>query len=236
MAASVDLVDFYGANSGWQIGKRTVLVEGTTDAHLIALAVKLEMRRIGVNLFDDHFRVVAAGRGRRGGTNAVIRQLVTLRNLARVNLTPGGRPRYRFIGLFDNDWAGRDAIAFARGLDGSIREFQDVFLLKPTMPVSGNFDPKSLAAQSHELNSGVDNLDWEMEDLLSNESVEGFLAQHPEALVGSSRCLDKVHREFTRKGKMNLHSYIISRNRWGDVTGVVDLVRALRFYLALPPI
>ena len=76
----------------------------------------------------------------------MIRELVGLRAIARTYLLPNDRSRYRFIGLFDTDRAGRLAVRAAQDIDTSLLEYKDVFRLHPVMPMTGNLDPKSLKA------------------------------------------------------------------------------------------
>ncbi|HET9904090.1 MAG TPA: hypothetical protein VFQ27_10375, partial [Xanthobacteraceae bacterium] len=83
---------------------------------LIELAARLECKATGAELLAD-LAIVPAGVGDRGGTQGVIRELVCLRGYARTCLSQNGRPLYRFVGLFDNDKAGRQAVGAARNLD-----------------------------------------------------------------------------------------------------------------------
>jgi hypothetical protein len=56
-------------------------------------------------------------------------------------------PRYRFVAIFDDDRAGRQAVRAAREWDHSIIEFKDVFRLRPIMPMTPNADPTVLERQ-----------------------------------------------------------------------------------------
>lgn len=68
-----------------------MLVEGTSDVTLFGLAADHYFRKHRKALLAD-MAIVAAGEGDRGGTHGVIRELVTLRSLAAVHLSPTGRP------------------------------------------------------------------------------------------------------------------------------------------------
>ena len=166
----VDPVALYAMYLGFVIRPRTVLVEGTTDVDLFQLAAHLERRATGIELLGGDLAFVAAGERERGGTRGVIRELVCLRGLGRASLLQNGRPRYRFIGLFDNDKAGKLAVKAARELDSTILEYKDVFRLWPVMPLSGNLDPTSLKKTFEQANSNFKGLDWELEDLLPEDS------------------------------------------------------------------
>ena len=150
MAQELDTVAIYGRSLGWKLRRRTILVEGTSDVEFFKIAVRLELQKSGVNLFGNDLAVIAAGEREQGGTRGVCRELIRLQGYSRTFLLPNGRPRYRFIGLFDNDKAGIEAVKGIRNFDSSILEYKDVFLLKPFMPCDGNLDPKTLKKRSND--------------------------------------------------------------------------------------
>ena len=234
MAHEFDHVFTYGQAQGWELRPRTVLVEGTTDVKLYRLTARLERERTGAELLADDLTFVAAGEGDQGGTRGVVRELNALRCFARTSLMPNGRPRYRFIGLFDNDDSGRKAINGARTVDRSILEYKDVFRLRPIMPSEGNLDPRALGTLFDRLNANYKGLDWELEDLLPTDFLEAFLAEYPSAVLRTTPMADKTHRDFTPDGKARLHRYIRDNAMSKDLVAVVDVIKALRFYLCLP--
>ena len=234
MVQEFDPVAAYGQSLSWNLRPRTVLVEGTTDMALFQLAARLERKNTGSDLFADGLAIIAAGEGDQGGTRGVIREFNALRCFARVSLMRNGRPRYRFIGLFDNDNAGRQAISGARVVDKSILEYKDVFRLQPVMPCTGNLDPKTLAKTFDRLNVDYKGLDWELEDLLPTDFLDAYLADHPYAVRRTTPIGDKTHRDFTTDGKARLHRYIRDNAMEEDLLAVVDVIKALRFYLGLP--
>ena len=234
MAQDFDTVAAYGQSLGWNLRPRTVLVEGTTDVSLFQLAARFERKDTDTDLFADGLTIIAAGEGDRGGTRGVNRELIRLQGFARTYLLPNGRPRYRFIGLFDNDKAGIEAVKGIRNFDTSILEYKDVFRLQPVMPCVGNLDPKTLKKTFERLNVDYKGLDWELEDLLPADFIEAFLADHPTAVFRTKSIGDKTHRDFTRDGKACLHQYIRNNAMHEDLGAVVDVIRALRFYLCLP--
>ena len=229
MASEYDLVARYAEARGWRLGRRTILVEGVTDEKLLTLAKQLEMEEDGTDLFANGLSVVAAGEGDYGGAKGVVRELSALRCMARTNLTSDGRARYRFVGLFDNDDAGRRAIAGAHGWDSGIIEYRDVFRLRPFMPRGGNLDPGELGRRFRVRNGGYEKLDWELEDLVGGDLVQSFVSEHG-GVVRDIKCVGgKVHRSFTRDGKAKLHRYLGDYAMRRDVDMVVDVIRSMRY-------
>ena len=234
MEQGSNIVILYGQSHGWDLRSRTVLVEGTTDEALFQLAARLELEKTGVDLLADELAIIAAGEGEQGGTPGVIRELNTLRSLARASLMPNGLPRYRFIGLFDNDYAGKKAIRDARSIDTSILEYKDVFRLHPVMPRNGNLDPKTLGKTFERLNKDHTGLNWELEDLLPTNFIDAFLDDHPDIDCKENEAYGKIHRDFNWDGKALLHQYIKKHAIREDLVAVCDVIQALRFYLRLP--
>ncbi|MCZ2154774.1 MAG: hypothetical protein LC114_12875, partial [Bryobacterales bacterium] len=122
--ADLDPVALYARSLGFSIAPRTIIVEGRTDFDLFTLAARHEQLETRALLLGCDLAVMSSGDGDDGGTAGVIRQLITLRNIARSDLGPKGSPRYRFVALFDDDRAGRQAVRAARSLDRSIIEFK----------------------------------------------------------------------------------------------------------------
>ena len=233
MDQEIDFVAKYASSKGFTIRTRTVLVEGTTDVKLFHLAACLERKQTGINLLDNDLTFVAAGEGDRGGTRGVIRELHALRCLAHACLLPNGRPRYRFIGLFDNDKAGHQAVKSVKDLDSSILEYKDVFRLWPIMPLPGNLDPKTMQKTFERENANYKGLDWELEDLIKQEFIEAFLSDNYEAVKNTRSVNGLVHRDFTPNGKALLHRFIKIHAMRDDLIAVIDAMKAIRFYLGL---
>jgi len=229
-----DFVAQYASSVGFSIRARTVLVEGTTDVELFNLAARLELEKTGVDLLKNDLAFVAAGERDRGGTNGVNRQLITLTNMARSFLLPSGRPKYRFIGLFDNDRAGILAVKRVREMDFSILEYKDVFRLWPIMPLTGNLDPKTMQKTFERENADYIGLEWELEDLINPMFVEVFLAENYNALKKVTPVNGKVHRNFTPDGKARLHRFIKINAMHEDLIEVIQTMKAIRFYAGLP--
>jgi hypothetical protein len=235
MDQTIDDVARIGLSMGYTIAPRTVIVEGTSDMALFRLASRLENKQFGRPLLDDRFAVVASGEGERGGTSGVVRELVTLRGVGRICLRPDGRPKYRFVGLFDNDAAGASAVRLARSLDSSILEYTDVFRLWPVMPMPGCMDPTAAKKIFERENSLYTGLDWEIEDLLSADLISAFLAENPGGLRRSVEKSGSVHYEYTTDGKARLHRFVKDYAVHQDLVGICALVRSLRYYMGLAP-
>jgi len=235
VAEELDFVARYGMALGFSIRPRTVLVEGTTDVELFQLAARLEYEKTGINFLGNDLAIVAAGERDRGGTHGVIRELVALRGMARTYLLPNGRPHYRFIGLFDNDRAGKQAVKLARDIDSSILEYKDVFRLWPMMPLPGNLDPGTVQRAFERENALYNGLEWELEDLLPQEFVNVFLSDQSMAVSHTKSIAGKVHRDLTCDGKARLHRFVKQNAVYEDLRDVIAVLKAIRFYLNLPP-
>lgn len=229
----LDIVARYGLSRKWHLRQRSVLVEGTSDVTLFGLAANHYLRKHHKALLAD-MAIVAAGEGDRGGTHGVIRELVTLRSLAAVHLSPTGRPVYRVIGLFDSDTAGNKAVRGAREVDASIIEYRDVFRLRPAMPKDGSLDPSALQRSFERLNEPYQGLSWELEDLVDAEFMELFLSERPSALMREETMSGSTHRELTRDGKSQLVRFCKDHAELQDLAKIVEVLHALRHYLNLP--
>ncbi|WP_374245895.1 hypothetical protein [Zoogloea sp.] len=228
-----DIVALYGISKRWQLRPRSVLVEGTSDVALLELAADHYFRKHSKALLAD-MSIVAAGEGDRGGTHGVIRELVVLRGLAAAYLSPSGRPVYRVIGLFDSDAAGNKAVRGAREIDASIIEYRDVFRLRPVMPTAGILDPAALQRSFEKLNEPYKGIAWEIEDLIDEQLFDLFLEENPSAVTREETMAGKTHRELTRDGKSRLVRFCKEYADLPSLTGMVEVIHALRHYLNLP--
>lgn len=208
-------------------------MEGVSDAELFAQAARTEYEETGIVLLGQDLAIVAAGEGQSGGTSGVIRELICLRGIGRTCLLPNGRPRYRFIGLFDNDPAGKHAVKSARQLDTSLLEFKDLFRLWPVMPLPSSLDPGTVQRTFERENSSYKGLDWELEDLLPPDFVDAFVSERPQAVARTRSVNGEVHRDFTRDGKASLHRFVKLNAMPADLSRVISALKAIRFYLRL---
>lgn len=234
MAQELDFVAKYAKSVlGFDVGPRTVLVEGTTDVSLFNLAARLEFEKTGVNLLSGGLTLGAAGVRDRGGCSGVIRELIALRAQALLCLDANGKPRYRFIGLLDNDKAGNQAIKLARYLNASIQEYKDVFRLFPVMPIAGNLDPGTLKRTFERNNADYGGLDWEPEDLFPQQFIDAFLDEYPRTVKKTTSRNGKTHRELTDDGKACFHRFVRQNAVYEDLVEVIEVLKAIRFYLNL---
>jgi hypothetical protein len=229
----LDPVARYALSLGYSIAPRTIIVEGRTDFDLFTLATLQEQWNTKSLLLGRDLAVMVAGDGDEGGTAGVLRQLITLRNIARTDLGPKGSPRYRFMALFDDDRAGRQAVRAAREWDHSIIEFKDVFRLRPIMPMTPHADPTVLERLFREANTPFKNIEWELEDLLGTELLSAFCDEHPNAISRQFPAGDVVHRDFTRDGKARLHRFVKDHAIRRDLANVTGVLKAFRRYLGL---
>ena len=231
MAIEGDPVQRYASTLGFRAQPRTILVEGTTDVDLFGLAARCEETATGIDLLAGGLAVAAAGMGQRGGTEGVVRELVSLRAVARTVLRPNGRPMYRFVGLVDNDRAGRLAVKRAHELDTSIVEYKDMFRLQPVLPIPLDLDPTSLRRRFESANVAFRSLDWELEDLLPSSLVDAFIEENDGAIRRSAAVGGRVHRDFHPDGKARFHRFVKVHAMRPDLLEVVNTLRAMRTYL-----
>lgn len=147
---------------------------------------------------------------------------------------PNGRQKYRFVGLFDDDRAGREAVRRARELDKSAIEYRDVFRMRPVMPLHTDRDPSSLQKRFEAENLPYKGIDWELEDLLPESFHEAFVQACPDAIAKVTTAGGKTHRDLTRDGKAKFHRFVKENAVHADLKGLIATIRALRFYLGMP--
>lgn len=234
MAEDLDYIAYFARTKNFNIKPRTIFVEGTTDVKLFEFAAKLEKEKTGFDLLGDRLAIVASGEGDDGGAKGVCRELVSFKNMAKGCLLPSGRPKYRFVGLFDNDKAGRQAISDVRKTDTSILEFKDVFRLWPVMPLSSNLDiefmRKNFESENEKYKIGID-LDWELEDLLPASFCEIIIKEVPNAVYRSYSTHDKVHHDWSSDGKAKLHRLTIQHAIYSDLESIINTLKAFWHYL-----
>jgi len=229
LAMELDAVEMHCRAAGIAVAKRCLLVEGTSDVEYFELAARLEYAQTGVCLLDESFRIVAAGRGDRGGVDGVVRELITLRNMAQYILTPGGKQKYKFAGLFDNDFAGQRAITQACSFDSGIVEFRDVFRLWPEMPIAGINDPVVVKNKYSLANGRLPDLNWELEDFLPADMFADFGREYPRQIRAQKMIGPYTHYELSKDGKENFRRHVLDNAMHSDVRRLIDVIRALRF-------
>lgn len=227
-----DLVRTYARHKGWEIGSCNVLVEGVSDYELFSVALERHRTVTGEDLSRGGLRFLHAGYRHEGGTHGVVRELTVTRSLAKYALTPQGMPKYRFVGLVDDDAAGRQAIQNARVADASIVEFRDIFRIRPSMVWGvGGVELTDLRMQFERSNRAFEGLDWELEDLLDSRFVEAFCTQMAGSLRRKHELAGRVHWELTHKGKRELNQFAKVAATLEDMRGVIGTIRSLRYCL-----
>ncbi|TNF13004.1 MAG: hypothetical protein EP320_10520 [Rhodobacteraceae bacterium] len=228
----IGLVDRYANGKGWNVGTANVLVEGTSDVRYLRLARNLWRRESNHDLFDSGFAVFEAGLKDDGGVQGVVRELQALRQMASQD-TANLMTDRKFVGLFDNDYAGRKHARMLCEMDFRVKHYRDVFLLHPVMPASNGVLGPDLQRRAEAQNRSCAGLDWEIEDFLPEDLIRGFCNANPEALISEKEMAGRVHREFSRKGKGQLQVYVQEEALLEDMIEVVRLICALRDYLGL---
>lgn len=228
----MDMIAAYAASKPWTLRPNIVLVEGTSDEALFALADRLSAD-VGRALLGDEICVVAAGRRDRGGTFGVARELITLRSMVPLVLDRQGRPAYRVMGLVDNDTEGRRIITDLLRLDRGTVELRDIVAVRPITPIFGRPDPRGRQAEYDLVNLPYHNLDWEIEDTLSSRLLRLFEQRHPQLAPQKSLRGGKTHHEFTKDAKTALHRLAQQEATLDDLAGVIAIARMIRSMFGL---
>jgi hypothetical protein len=197
------------------------------------LAAKLHYERHRIAILGRDFGVLFAGKQDDGGVDGLNRRFSAVRQIADADRAADGRLRHNFIGLYDNDHAGRIALQNACRFDPRLRRCRDLFLLHPIMPSSSGADYGELERRFERQNAAFRGLDWEIEDLLSERLLDGFQAVRPDAIQRIRECGGRKHRDLTREGKRRLHEYVEEYALLEDLVEIVRLVRALRDYVGV---
>jgi hypothetical protein len=225
------LVEQFASQNGWEIARRNVIVEGDSDVALLHCAAELHLKATGRAIIDDDFSIISAGHGDDGGVEGVNRGLVAFRQMAEADRDEAGALRHRFIGLFDNDHAGRTAFNLAPRFCRRIVPCVDIFLLQPVMPpvTNGILDPQIEATRCNLPYSGMD---WEIEDLCSDRLLNKFEMQNPRAVLKRVTKNNRTHREFSRSSKSKITRFFINEAKFEDALQLLNLLKSLRSYLS----
>jgi hypothetical protein len=227
------LVEGFAATLGWNIRECNVIVEGTSDVTLFWLAAALHHERHNIAILGDRIAILAAGKGNDGGVDGVNRRLNAARQIADADRGPDGALRYRFIGLYDNDRAGRRAVDNACDFDRRLVRCADLFLLHPVMPLAQGADHGTLRRRFETENLKYKGLDWEIEDLVSQRLLLEFSKSEPNAVNGVTEIGGREHWEFTRDGKQKLLQFVEKQAKLEDLAEIVKAICALRDYFRL---
>jgi len=138
------------------------------------------------------------------------------------------------MGLVDNDHAGRRIIQDVLRLDRGALEFRDIVAMRPINPVFVQPDPRGRKAECDLANLPHSNLDWEIEDTLSNRLLSLFERRHPNLAPQKSKQGGKTHHDFTASAKGAFHRLLQKEATLDDLSGVIAIVRMIRSVLGLP--
>lgn len=220
----------------WKLARVNVIVEGTSDVAYFDRASELHYDAFGVPLIDDDFRFLVAGERDKGGADSVAQMLVTMTQLASEDLLPDGQRRARFVGLFDNDPAGRRAFDWATASDGRIAAHRDAFKLLPDMPVAGDGGMPRVTGRILKTECKFVSHDhrFEVEDLLSSNFFARLEAEKPGSVRSRHLCGPHVHYRFSSSGKLDCRKLAMSQGTKDDFNSFFKIVRALRSYVNVP--
>lgn len=224
------LVEDFASRLGWTIAKANVLVEGTHDVSIIEHAAELYRAAHRVELLGTDLAILPAGLGNDGGVAGINKRLPTIRQVAAADPDQSGKLRYRFLGLYDNDNAGRRAIGAISAYDATIKKYSEVFLLRPVMSLKGGADRRAVEQRFDRDNEPYKGLDWEIEDLVDTDLLDLFEEEFPTAVRGRNAAAERIHRDFTEQGKRDLVKYVQRHATLDDLSEVIKLIRALRDY------
>tara|TARA_Y100001933_G_C18979665_1_gene556182 strand:+ start:1130 stop:1840 length:711 start_codon:yes stop_codon:yes gene_type:complete len=228
----IGLVERYASGKGWNVGTANVLVEGTSDVRYLRLARDLWQRESNHDLFDSGFAIFEAGLKDDGGVQGVVRELQTLRQMASQDAASLTTER-KFVGLFDNDHAGRKHARMLCEMDFRVKHYRDVFLLHPVMPASNGVLGPELQRRAEAQNSSCAGLDWEIEDFLPEDLIREFCDANQGALSSKKTMAGRTHFEFTREGKRLLQGFVAEEANVDDMIELIRLICTLRDYLGL---
>lgn len=228
------LVETFAATLDWKVCANNVIVEGTSDVALFWHAAALYFERHKTAILGSQIAILAAGKANDGGVDGLNRRLNAIRQMADADRGPDGSLRYRFIGLYDNDGAGRRGVENACKFDRRLIRCSDLFLLNPIMPLASGADHATLRQRFELANAPYKGMDWEIEDLLSERLLLEFTKQHPGAIASVRELAGRKHREFAGDGKYQLHKFVPKVATLEDLTDVVKAIRALHDYFRLP--
>lgn len=227
------VVEMLAQRLEWKLRKTNCIVEGASDVFYFEHAARLYKDRHDIDPLGDDFAVLAAGHGEDGGVDGINERFRVAKQLSDLDVRPDGTRQYRFIGLFDNDDAGRRAFARGSGLSRRIEGYKDLFLLHPVMPLMSGANAATVKERARKLNNKFNNLDWEIEDLVSPEIYRVFEADHGHEIRRTQEVGGKTHRDLSWTGKVKLQKCVREYADLEHLSEVIALICALRNYVHL---
>lgn len=226
------LIEQYAQILGWPLANTYSIVEGSLDVGFVEHASALHSAAHNRAVLDQNFAVVAAGLGDDGGVEGVSRVLTTMREMADKDRDVAGGLKHRFIGVYDNDYNGKNAFNLIARVDQRLGKFNDIFLLLPVMPEIGDGISDRLI-EATQANLGYFGLDWEMEDLCSERLLARFETVCPGAVTDHKTVAGRTHREIERARKPQLLELFRAEADIQDAKGILQLLKLLRGYLGV---
>jgi hypothetical protein len=210
------------------------MLEGRTDSEYFRIAdTKYQEENSGRKLICNRLSLFQVGDGDAGGTDNIREKFVYLREVLSTDSYDAANERIMAVVLMDNDNAGRSAAQFLDKRGFKLN--RDVFLVTRQIPRQTR-DAYQLNRLITETNAGWAGMDCEIEDLLSRDFLEYFAESEPSALAREPQLAQGGHHyEWTRDGKARLLQLVKREASCSDVIGIVELLRSLRFLLALNP-
>lgn len=235
MANPGDTVRWYAEKKHWCLLRKNIMVEGDRDVRYCVLASQLYSREFGRWLVGKDLSILSAGWGDSGGTDGLFEEFPTLTKLIQTDCDGQCKPMFRLAALLDNDPAGQALEKALLTQYRAMKAGRELFLLNRVLPRRSS-EPSVLARHIIEANSGWKGLECEIEDLLGASLLDAFLAEMPNAQI---RPVKEVaghrHFEFSDAAKGRLVLYAKENAMIEDVTGIIELLKSMRFYLGLDP-
>lgn len=226
--------DWFAAMSGWEILKKNVLVEGTSDVRYLKLANSLYFKKTGYRLIGIDMAVCAVGEKDDGGTYGMMDKFPTITTISKLHKDINDKQIYRFIALLDDDSMGRSALKNICSSRRDIREFEHIFRLRRRMPLrAGNI--VKLAERTNEENACF-NMDCVIEDLLPIDICTEFVRSDPHRLNPTPVSENNGHHtRWPPERKSQLLRYTEEHAIYNDMLNIISLIKSLRSYLNLSP-
>ena len=232
-----DQVRHWAAKFGWQLAKRTVILEGETDAIYFTHAARLYTEQTGLHLLTDNFGVTAVGFGEEGGTSAILEKFPWMHQTNIFDSLPSGKTVFRLITLLDSDRIGRQACAELSRRHASLVPYRDIFVLQRVFPRQHRQNTDALSEAIKAANAAWNQLDCEIEDLICPELLELFVEAHPSTLAREPRFVEGAHHyDFTTNGKSKLCRWIRDHATYDTLQPMIETIQSLRYYLGLNPL
>ena len=229
----ISLVEQWAVQIQWPIAQTNIIVEGTSDVALLTFAARQYGAVHGKDLFEGGLALIASGHRDDGGVDGVNRRLNVARQLSEADRDQFGSVKHRFVGLFDNDRAGRIAIDAACEFDRRLIKYHDLFLLHPVMPIVANAHSSVIEKELLHANLLYKGLDWEVEDLCSEAVLSRFEMSNPQAVKRKNTINGLIHRKFDSRAKPILKRDFLNSANLNDCQKMIAMFKAMRSYLGL---